>query len=146
MAEKNIAAYQLEERVKLYASNVYSCLPAHARYDLIVSNPPYVDARDFASMPAEFSHEPELALVSGSDGLTLTATILAEATDWLSAEGLLVVEVGNSEVALREQLPDVPFLWLDLANGGNGIFCLTAAQCRLWQQCFIDWRQDKLLT
>ncbi|MDP6969605.1 MAG: 50S ribosomal protein L3 N(5)-glutamine methyltransferase [Gammaproteobacteria bacterium] len=145
LAEQNIAMYQLQDRVKLYASNVYNSLPVDARYDLIVSNPPYVDAKDFAAMPAEFGHEPELALVSGDDGLALTATILAEAADWLTENGLLVVEVGNSELALQAQLPEVPFVWLDLANGGNGIFCLTAAQCRQWQACFIDWRQAKLV-
>jgi ribosomal protein L3 glutamine methyltransferase len=145
LAQRNIAAYELQQRVKLFDSDVYSSLPQQARYDLIVSNPPYVDAKDFTAMPAEFAHEPELALVSGNDGLLLTATILAEAANWLTEKGLLVIEVGNSEVALRAQLPMVPFVWIELENGGNGVFCLTADQCREWQQDFIAWRQSKLM-
>ncbi|MDP6166770.1 MAG: 50S ribosomal protein L3 N(5)-glutamine methyltransferase [Gammaproteobacteria bacterium] len=144
LAEQNIAAYELQQRVKVYDASLYEGLPTDSRYDLIVSNPPYVDVNDFASMPQEFGHEPEMALVSGVDGLDLTATILAEAANWLSDDGLLVVEVGNSEVALQEQLPMVPFLWLDLSNGGNGIFALTAAQCRQWQEVFMVWQQDRL--
>lgn len=145
LAQQNIAAYDLQQRVQVFDSDVYASLPKQARYDLIVSNPPYVDAKDFAAMPAEFAHEPELALVSGSDGLLLTATILAEAANWLTEQGLLVIEVGNSEVALRAQLPKVPFVWIELENGGNGVFCLTADQCREWQQDFIAWRQSKLM-
>ena len=143
LAKQNIAAYELQDKVKVYDSSLYSGLPVGQRYELIVSNPPYVNAEDFASMPKEFEHEPEMALVSGADGLDLTATILAEAADWLTDDGLLVVEVGNSEVALQEQLPNVPFMWLELANGGNGVFCLTAAECQQWQQTFIEWRSQR---
>ena len=144
LAQKNIAAYELQDQVRVYDSNLFSGLPQGMRYDLIVSNPPYVDASDFASMPEEFGHEPELALVSGSDGLDITASLLAQAADWLSEDGLLVIEVGNSEVHLQQQLPEVPFIWLELANGGNGIFCLTAEQCRYWQSCFQEWEKSRL--
>lgn len=144
LAQKNIAAYELQDQVRVYDSNLFSGLPQGTRYDLIVSNPPYVDASDFASMPEEFGHEPELALVSGSDGLDITASLLAQAADWLSEDGLLVIEVGNSEVHLQEQLPEVPFIWLELANGGNGIFCLTAEQCRYWQSRFQEWEKSRL--
>ena len=143
LAQENIAAYELQNQVRVYDSNLFSGLPGDTRYDLIVSNPPYVDASDFASMPEEFGHEPELALVSGSDGLDITASLLAQAADWLSEEGLLVIEVGNSEVHLQQQLPEVPFIWLELANGGNGIFCLTAEQCRYWQSRFQEWEKSR---
>ena len=143
LAQENIAAYELQDQVKVYDSNLFSGLPQGTRYDLIVSNPPYVDASDFASMPEEFGHEPELALVSGSDGLDITASLLAQAADWLSEDGLLVIEVGNSEVHLQQQLPEVPFIWLELANGGNGIFCLTAEQCRYWQSRFQEWEKSR---
>ena len=144
LAQENITTYELQDQVKVYDSNLFSGLPQGTRYDLIVSNPPYVDASDFASMPEEFGHEPELALVSGSDGLDITASLLAQAADWLSEDGLLVIEVGNSEVHLQEQLPEVPFIWLELANGGNGIFCLTAEQCRYWQSRFQEWEKSRL--
>lgn len=144
LAQENIAAYELQDQVRVYDSNLFSGLPQGTRYDLIVSNPPYVDANDFASMPEEFGHEPELALVSGSDGLDITASLLAQAADWLSDDGLLVIEVGNSEVHLQQQLPEVPFIWLELANGGNGIFCLTAEQCRYWQSRFHEWEKSRL--
>jgi len=110
---------------------------------LIVSNPPYVDAKDYEDMPVEFSHEPKLALVSGDDGLDLTAAMLAQAADWLSEQGLIVIEVGNSEVALQNALPDVPFMWLDLHSGGNGVFCLTGVQCRQYQARFSAWHKSR---
>ena len=144
LAQENIAAYELQDQVRVYDSNLFAGLPQGIRYDLIVSNPPYVDASDFASMPEEFGHEPELALVSGADGLDITASLLAQAADWLSEDGLLVIEVGNSEVHLQQQLPEVPFIWLELANGGNGIFCLTAEQCRYWQSRFQEWEKSRL--
>lgn len=143
LAQQNIAAYELQDQVRVYDSNLFAGLPQGTRYDLIVSNPPYVDAGDFASMPEEFGHEPELALVSGQDGLDITASLLAEAANWLSEDGLLVIEVGNSEVHLQQQLPEVPFIWLELANGGNGIFCLTAEQCRYWQSRFQEWQKSR---
>ena len=121
--------------MQVYDSDIFSGLSPH-RYDLIVSNPPYVDANDYDDMPAEYTHEPKMALVSGDDGLDLTAAMLAEAADWLSEQGLIVIEVGNSEVALQQALPEVPFMWLDLSAGGNGVFCLTGAQCRQYQDNF----------
>ena len=142
LSQRNIDAHDLASRVRVFDSNLFAGLE-RTKYDLIVSNPPYVDAKDYSEMPAEFGHEPELALVSGDDGLDLTADMLAQAANWLSDEGLIVIEVGNSETALQECLPEVPFMWLDLSEGGNGIFCLSAAQCKQYQARFEAWRDSR---
>ena len=97
-------------------------------HDLIVTNPPYVDAEDMSDLPNEYRHEPELGLASGSDGLKLTRRILGNAPDYLSDNGILICEVGNSMVHLIEQYPDVPFTWLEFDNGGDGVFMLTKEQ------------------
>ena len=101
-----------------------------------MSNPPYVDAEDMADLPEEFHHEPELGLASGNDGLDLTRRILREAADHLNDNGVLVVEVGNSWVALAEQLSEVPFTWLEFENGGDGVFVLTREQLVEHQDSF----------
>lgn len=132
VAERNIARHQLQDRVRAVQSDLFSAL-AGERYDLIVSNPPYVDAADVASMPDEYQHEPEIALGSGDDGLDITRRILREACDYLTEDGLLVVEVGNSEVHMMTLYPQLPVTWVELENGGNGVFVITAsdlAQCR----------------
>lgn len=128
VANINIKRHHLEQRAKTIHSDLFADLPSSNRYDLIVSNPPYVDADDFSSMPPEFQHEPELGLTSGRDGLDCIRAILTKAGDYLSEYGVLVAEVGNSQVALQEAYPDVPFLWLDFEQGGHGVFVLTAAQ------------------
>jgi ribosomal protein L3 glutamine methyltransferase len=87
-------------------------------------------------MPAEFHHEPRLGLTSGLDGLDITRRILQQAVKYLSPEGVLVVEVGNSEVALQEAYPQVPFVWVDLERGGNGVFLLQAEELRRYSACF----------
>ena len=135
VAAVNVEHHELQDRVGLIESDVFDKLPGQ-RYDLIVSNPPYVDAEDMADLPAEFQREPELGLASGADGLDLTRRILAEAADHLSEDGVLVVEVGNSEWALRQEFPDVDFAWVEFERGGHGVFVLTAAQCREHQALF----------
>lgn len=128
VAEKNVRAFGLNERVRLLQSDVFSALPhdPDARYDLIVSNPPYVDANDLASMPDEFGKEPVLGLAAGADGLEIVRRILTEAGGYLSENGLLVVEVGNSWEALEAAYPEVPFMWVEFENGGHGVFVMTA--------------------
>jgi len=98
------------------------------QFELIVSNPPYVDAEDLADMPQEYHHEPEIGLGSGEDGLEITRQILENAAYYLSDQGVLIVEVGNSWPALEESLPDVPFNWIEFEQGGDGVFVLTKQQ------------------
>ncbi|MEZ5529066.1 MAG: 50S ribosomal protein L3 N(5)-glutamine methyltransferase [Porticoccaceae bacterium] len=129
VARQNITRYDLEDRVVAVESDLFGGLQGQ-RFDLIVSNPPYVDAEDLADMPAEYHHEPEIGLASGVDGLDFTRRLLEQAEQHLTEEGVLIVEVGNSWVALDEAFPDVPFLWLDFERGGHGVFQLTARQLR----------------
>ncbi len=129
VARINIQRHQLEDRVQALQSDLFDALQGR-RYDLIVSNPPYVDAADLGSMPDEYRHEPALALGSGDDGLDITRRILRESGRYLEEDGLLVVEVGNSEIHLMEQYPELPLTWVDLETGGNGVFVITAAELR----------------
>ena len=99
-------------------------------YDLIVSNPPYVDAGDMAARPSEFRHEPELGLAAGEDGLAVVQRILDEATDYLTPHGLLVCEVRGSAAALSRMRPELPFTWPGLSAGGEGVFLLDAQALR----------------
>ena len=126
VAKINLQQHQLTDRVQLLQSDVFSAL-TEQRYDIIVSNPPYVDADDFSHMPAEFRQEPVLALTSGDDGLDITRRILLQASQYLTAQGILVVEVGNSATTLTAALPQLPLTWLEFANGGTGVFILTKA-------------------
>lgn len=126
VAKDNIAKHQLQDQVTAIESDLFATID-HT-YDLIVSNPPYVDAEDMANLPLEFQVEPALALRSGSDGLEFTRRLLREAEHHLNDEGLLVVEVGNSWLALEHAFPSVPFTWLELEHGGHGVFVLTKAQ------------------
>lgn len=135
VAEINVERFEMQEQVELVRSDLYSALQGR-RYDIIVSNPPYVDAQDMASLPDEYRHEPELALAAGPTGLDLVLTILHEAADYIKPGGILVVEVGNSQGALEELLPEVPFVWLDFERGGHGIFLLTAEQVHEYHELF----------
>lgn len=135
VANQNIQRHEMQDRVTAIESDLFSSLQGR-RYDIIVSNPPYVDLDDLNSMPAEYHHEPDLALGSGNDGLDITRRILAEAADYLTEDGLLVVEVGNSEVHLQQAFPQVPFTWVELPEGGNGVFLLTAEDLHQYREFF----------
>lgn len=128
VAKINVERYGLQNQVHLHLSDVFSNLSKSEQYDVIVSNPPYVNAEDMASLAQEFLHEPALALQAGEDGLDVVRRILAEANDFLAPEGILVVEVGNSYVDLLKQYPDAPFIWPEFAKGGHGVFILTKEQ------------------
>jgi len=125
LAEENRTRLQLNDRVTLVESDLFSAI--EGQFDLIISNPPYVDAQDINSMSAEFSHEPALGLASGIDGLDITREILAQAAHYLEPNGVLIVEVGNSAGTLLALYPQLPFIWLDFANGGDGVFALSGA-------------------
>lgn len=119
----NVAEHGVDHQVSLQRLDGLEGLSGG--YDLIVCNPPYVDAEDMATLPPEYRHEPELALASGADGLDFTRELLHQAPDYLSENGMLVVEVGNSAAALEQRWPDVPFMWLAFERGGAGAFFLT---------------------
>ena len=124
VAEDNIEQHEVGDRVVALQSDLYAA--ASGKYDLIVTNPPYVDADDMACLPQEYHHEPEMALAAGNDGLDLVHTILSEAKEYLTDDGLLVLEVGNSYPALIEAYPDLPFIWPEFERGGHGICILQA--------------------
>lgn len=127
VAERNIDTHGIENWVTPIRSDLFRELPP-LQYDLIVTNPPYVDEEDMSDLPQEYRHEPVLGLASGSDGLKLTRRILACAPDYLTDDGVLICEVGNSMVHLMDQYPEIPFTWLEFENGGDGVFMLTKQQ------------------
>ncbi|HET6632723.1 MAG TPA: 50S ribosomal protein L3 N(5)-glutamine methyltransferase [Rhodanobacteraceae bacterium] len=123
LARENIALHQLGDRVRAVRSDLFDAVGA-VRYDLIVSNPPYVTDDEYAALPGEYAHEPRLGLTSGADGLDICLRILAQAADHLAEDGLLIVEVGESERALTALLPRVPFVWIEFKVGPMGVFAL----------------------
>lgn len=127
VASRNLQDHKLADRVELVHSDGFANLSGKI-FDLIVSNPPYVNAEDMAAVPAEYRAEPELALASGDDGLDFTRRLLHEAAAHLRPNGLLIVEVGNSGPALEQAFPQLPFTWLEFEQGGHGVFALTAAE------------------
>lgn len=127
VARINVARHKLQRRIRLIASDLFAALRGQ-RYDLIVTNPPYVAAAEMRGLPAEYRHEPTLALVSGRSGLDAIGRILAAAADHLTPHGVLVAEVGNSAGALQRRFPDLPFTWLVTSTGDDSVFLLHADQ------------------
>lgn len=127
VAAINREELDVEEQLTLIESDCFTNVPK-VRYDLIVSNPPYVGKEEMQTLPDEFRHEPVLALETGNNGLAIVDSILKNAGAYLSEHGILVVEVGNSEDALSDAYPHVPFTWLEMSHGGQGVFLLTKQQ------------------
>ena len=123
LARENAKEHQLEKRVRVIQSDLFAGLKGE-RYDLIVSNPPYVPAADVPALPREYAHEPALGLASGHDGLDIPLRILRDAPEHLNEGGLLILEVGDSEAALAELLPQVPFAWVEFKVGQMGVCVL----------------------
>ena len=127
VARRNVRTYKLEERVRLLKSDLFRAVPTKT-YDLILSNPPYVDAKSMRALPQEYRHEPDMALASGRDGLDAVRVILREAKKYLKAGGLLVVEIGHNREQLERAFPHLPFTWLEVSAGDEYVFLLEASQ------------------
>ena len=123
VARRNVDDYQLAARLRLVESNAFAGV-AGERYDVIISNPPYVNAESMAALPEEYRREPELALASGEDGLDFVRIILKEAAAHLNPKGVLIVEIGNNQSELEQAFPEIPFTWLDTAAGDQFVFML----------------------
>ncbi len=131
VARRNVSDYGLEQRVELHQCDLFGTRQyGSRRYDVIVSNPPYVDAKTMAALPAEYRAEPPLALAAGEDGLDIIRRILEHAAEHLNDDGVLVVEVGHDRPVLEQAYPDLPFVWLETRAGGDFVFLLTAGDLR----------------
>ncbi len=128
VARRNVSRHNVGDCVNVIQSDGFDNI--HQTYDLIVSNPPYVDETDLANMPLEYHAEPAIGLASGKDGLDFTRKLLSQASSYLSESGSLVVEVGNSAEALQEAFPNVPFMWFEFERGGHGVFLLTKQELK----------------
>ena len=135
VAKINVAKHELGEQVILHQSDLFSALPAQ-EYDLIVSNPPYVAIAEWEQLPAEFHAEPAMGFTGGESGLDLVIEILVNAAEYLSQQGVLIVEVGSSAETLQKKFADVPFYWLNFEQGGDGVFLLTAEQVFTFNESF----------
>ncbi|WP_373510472.1 50S ribosomal protein L3 N(5)-glutamine methyltransferase [Thiocapsa sp.] len=127
VARRNVARHHVEDRVRVFASDLFDSIP-NDRYDVIVSNPPYVSRSELDSLPLEYRNEPELGLLGGEDGLDVVVRILADAANHLTDEGILILEVGSAAPELERRLPSVPFTWLEFERGGEGVLLLTREQ------------------
>jgi ribosomal protein L3 glutamine methyltransferase len=133
VAEANVHRHGLADRIKLHRADVYGGLPP-AEYDLIISNPPYVSPEEMATLPAEYRSEPALGLEADEDGLAIVSRILQGALDYLTPDGLLVVEVGNSEGPAYERWSDLPLTWVDFERSEGGVFIIGAQDLHEWRR------------
>ncbi|BDZ74164.1 MULTISPECIES: 50S ribosomal protein L3 N(5)-glutamine methyltransferase [Methylophaga] len=136
VARVNRQKYGLEDQLTLLESDIWQKISTDEKYDLIISNPPYVGAEEMASLPEEYRHEPNSALEADDNGLALVTKILSGAADHLTENGLIFIEVGNTDLAVDDKWPEIAFTWLELENGGHGIFMLDKDQCELFKQLY----------
>jgi len=136
VAKINIDKHNILEQVSLYKSDLFNQLP-EKKYDVIVSNPPYVAIQEWENLPDEYHNEPEMGFTGGVSGLDLVLRILVDANNYLTKQGILIIEVGSSAETLQQLFPQIPFYWLEFERGGDGIFLLTAEQVRQYHQQFI---------
>jgi len=132
VAAMNLAEHELDEEIMVYQSDLFDAIPAQV-FDVIVTNPPYVDAEDMAALSDEFRCEPEIGLAAGTDGLALVGRILANAADYLSEQGVIFIEVGNSQAAMEQRYDFLPMTWPEFEMGGAGVCCIEASDLRQQQ-------------
>lgn len=131
VARKNVALHRCEDRVTLYHSDLYNAC-SNKQYDIIISNPPYVNTQDMLTLPPEHRWEPQIALAAGKDGLEIVKAILKNAPKHLTEKGLIFIEVGEAAEELQSQYPQVPFTWLEFEHGGEGVLFLSAEEKAQW--------------
>lgn len=137
VAEINIDKHQVSEQVRVIKSDLFNQIP-QTKYDVIVSNPPYVAIEEWKKLPSEYHNEPEMGFTGGVTGLDLVLRILADAKNFLTQQGILIIEVGSSSETLQQLFPGLPFFWLEFEHGGDGVFLLTAEQVNHYHQKFIN--------
>ena len=125
VARQNVAQYKLTDRVRLIESDLYQAIPSGKKYDIIFSNPPYVNSKSMAVLPDEYRAEPHIALAGGEDGMDLVRTIVAQAKNYLKPNGILVVEIGNEYEHAMRAFSHLPLTWLDISGSEDGVFLLT---------------------
>ena len=135
VAKINLQKHELSDQLRLFKSDLFDDLP-DAKYDVIVSNPPYVAIQEWKELPAEYHKEPELGFAGGESGLDLVLRILVDASRFLAENGILIVEVGSSAETLQQLFPQIPFYWLEFERGGDGVFLLTAKQVQQYHKLF----------
>jgi ribosomal protein L3 glutamine methyltransferase len=126
VATRNVDEYKLEERIALFEGDLFTPLPER-RYDVIITNPPYVNADSMAALPAEYRHEPEMALAGGADGMDIVRRIISQARNWLTDDGVLVVEIGNERANVEAAFGGLDLVWLSTSAGDDNVFLIQAA-------------------
>lgn len=135
VAQINIDKHDVSEQLTIYKSDLFNALPDN-KYDVIVSNPPYVAIQEWKELPTEYHNEPEMGFTAGVTGLDLVLRILVDANDYLTEQGILIIEVGSSAETLQQMFPEIPFYWLEFERGGDGVFLLTAEQVQQYHEHF----------
>ncbi len=135
VAHQNIELHKLHDRVTVIHSDLFENIPA-TKFDLIVSNPPYVSTSEYDALPAEYHQEPRLGLESGADGMDIVSKILKQAASFLTDNGVIIIEVGASAELLMQKYPDIQFNWIEFEMGGDGIFVMTREELQQYQHCF----------